>query len=197
MPVTQDQAPIPIAPENPRTLYITGAVDNEMAHRTIVALEQMDRTDGEIRIVLNSEGGNEQDGYAIHDAITMCRNRVVIDGYGSVMSIAAAIFQAGDWRRMAPNADFMIHNGSIGMVDTTMPQDQVVAVAADLVRGSERYNNILANGSQQDPDTIAAWCKDETTFNAVEARDVGFADEIIEPKKTRIPKKTRKRSKRA
>lgn len=197
MPVTQDQAPVPITPENARTLYITGSVEPELAHRIIVALEQMDRTDGDIRIVLNSEGGNEQDGYAIYDAITMCRNRVIIDGYGSVMSIAAAIFQAGDWRRMAPNADFMIHNGSVGIVDTQMPQDQVKAIAAELERGSERYYNILANGSQQDPETIRAWCKDETTFNAIETKDVGFADEVIEPKKSRIPKKSRRRSKRA
>jgi ATP-dependent Clp protease protease subunit len=200
MPVTQEQNAYP-PPLNgfSRTLYISGEVDSEIAHNFIVALESMDRVDGDIRIVLNSNGGDEQDGYAMHDAITMCRNKVTIDGYGSVMSIAAAIFQAGDVRRMAPNADFMVHHGSIEAPDVkedgTVEQDQVVAMANNITRNTQRYYAILSSGSQQPEDIIAIWCKDETTFNAQEAVDAGFADSIIEPLKTKIPKK-KKRSRR-
>lgn len=179
-----------------RTLYITGSIDGELAHASIVALEQLDRTDGDIRIVLNSEGGSEQEGFAIFDAITMCRNRVVIDGYGSVMSIAAAIFMAGDRRRMAPNCDFMIHNGDVEQIDPTMPQDDVLALADELRKRTQRYYDILCQGSQQGQEVVETWCKDETTFNAREAFEAGFCDEIITPLKSRIPKR-KKRSKKS
>lgn len=196
MPVTQDQLTVNPDGMAARTLYITGSVDSELAHHAIVALEKLDRTDGEIRIVLNSDGGSERDGYAIYDAITMCRNRVIIDGYGSVQSIAAAIFQAADWRRMTPNAIFMIHNGDYNDLDPTMPQDAIKALAEEIKKASQRYYTILANGSQQDPEVIETWCKDETTFDSEEALNAGFCDEIVPPVKNRVPTKKKKRSKR-
>lgn len=179
-----------------RTLYVTGTVDGELAHATIVALEQLDRTDGDIRVVLNSDGGGELDGFAIYDAITMCRNKVIIDGYGAVMSIAAAIFMAGDLRRLAPNCDFMIHNGFMDELDPTMSQDEIKAMAEGITRRTQRYYDILTQGSQQGAEVVEAWCKDETTFSAQEALEAGFCDEIITPLKSRIPKR-KKRSKKS
>lgn len=176
-----------------RTVYITGPVDAALAHRVLIALEVLDRDDGEIRIVLNSEGGEEQSGYAIHDAIAQCRNRVTIDGYGSVMSIAAAIFQAGDWRRLAYNAEFMIHNGTLDTDSSTIEQDVILDLAEQVRRGNYRYYTILMQGSQQPQDTIEEWCKEEKFFDAEEAVAAGFADEVIEPLKSKTPKKRRKR----
>ena len=201
MPVTQEQsAPLnlqaePAAPRA-RTLYITGGVDSDLAHAVIVALEQLDRTDGDIRIVLNSDGGSERDGYAIYDALMMCRNRVIIDGYGSVQSIAAAIFQAADVRRLSPNAIFMIHNGNYNDLEPTMPQDQIKALAEEIAKESQRYYDILKYRSQQDEEVIKAWCKDETTFNAQEAKDACFCDEIIKPIKAWAPMPPKRRRKR-
>lgn len=176
-----------------RTLYLSGPVDAVLTHRALIGLEVLDLSQGEIRIVLNSEGGDEQNGYAIHDAITACRNRVVIDGYGSVMSIAAAIFQAGDHRRLAWNAEFMIHNGTIDTSESTIEQNTILDIAEQIRRGNDRYYMILMQGSQQPADIIEAWCKEERFFDAEEAVQAGFADEVIQPLKTKVPKKRRKR----
>src|SRR5688572_7633766 len=81
-----------------RTIYIMGEVDPELARKVIIALEALDREPGEIRVFMNCEGGNEEDGYAIYDALNMCQNPVRMEGYGNICSIAAAIFQAGDVR---------------------------------------------------------------------------------------------------
>jgi ATP-dependent Clp endopeptidase proteolytic subunit ClpP len=163
-----------------RTVYITGEVDEKLAHKTIVALEHLDRSDGDIRIVLNSEGGSEQCGYAIYDAITMCKNKVVIDGYGSVMSIAAAIFQAGDVRRLAKNSLFMVHHGSVSGEDT-MAQDHLVDLAEQIQKNNERYYSVLMEKSGQSKEIIQEWCKQERFFSAEEAVDVGFADAVFRP----------------
>ena len=175
-----------------RTIYITGEVDDEMAHKTIVALEALDKEDGDIRVFLNSGGGEEIDGYAIHDAITMCRNRVVVEGFGNIQSVAAAIFQAGDLRRIAPNATFMIHNGTVPG-EEKMQQNQVVDLAEQIKRDNQKYYDILSNASQQPVDIIETWCREDRSFTAAEAVEAGFADEVIIPLKSKIPPTPRKK----
>jgi ATP-dependent Clp protease protease subunit len=174
-----------------RTLYISGEIDSNLAHGVIVALESLDVEDGEIRIVLNSEGGDELSGYAIYDAITMCKNKVVIDGYGNVLSIAAAIMQAGDIRRMAPNAALLIHNGSTGLSDEAK-QDEVVSLAEQIKKDNKKYYDILCKGSGQPWETIEEWCGEETFFTAAEAVAAGFADKVIKPLK-KYPRRKRKK----
>lgn len=176
-----------------RTLYIFGVVDMMLATACIAQLEKLDAGEGPIRIVLNSEGGDEQSGYAIYDAIRRCRNYVVIEGYGSVMSIAAAIFQAGDVRLLSPNTLFMIHNGNMGDdVGSNPSQDSIVAWAEHIQENNKRYYQILSGGSQQDMKTIETWCFDETFFTAKEAVNAGFADGVLEPRKSYAPPKRRK-----
>lgn len=177
-----------------RTIYLVGEVDEALSARILPALELLDSTEGDIRIVINSEGGNEADGYAIYDAITMCKNVVVIDVYGQCLSIAAAIFQAGDVRRMAPNSSFMIHNGSIG-VDPEMKQDEVKVLAEQIKRDTQKYYDILSAATQHPQEVIENWCNDETYFTAKEAKDAGFCDEIMKPLKSKNrPRRRRKKS---
>lgn len=173
-----------------RTIYIVGEINPEMARQTMIALEKIDVVDGPIRIVLNSEGGDEQDGYAIYDAIMQCRNLVMIEGFGSVMSIAAAIFQAGDVRQLAPNAMFMIHHGSVSPVTE---QDTVLEMAEQIKKDNERYYNILSSNSGQPHQELEEWCRAETYFTAEEAVAVGFADSVMEHlKKKPVHRKKRK-----
>lgn len=178
-----------------RTLYITGSVNDELAHRSIVGLEQLDQQEGDIRIVLNSEGGEEQNGYAIYDAITMCKNKVVIEGYGKVLSIAAAIFQAGDVRLLSPHTDYMMHNGTVDG-EPDMKQDAVVELADQVKKDTQKYYDILSFASQQPQEIIEEWCREEKYFLPKEAVAAGFADAIIKPVKTRLPKR-KKRSKKS
>ena len=146
-----------------RTVFIFGEINQDSSYKAIVALQALDRDDGEIRIILNSDGGGEADGYAIYDTILLCRNHISIDGYGSVMSIAAAILQAGDERRVSPNASFMIHNGS-APGEETMQQNAIMDLAKQLEKDNQRYYQILATGSGQSQKSIEAWCRHETEF---------------------------------
>lgn len=175
-----------------RTIYMSGEINSELAHRAMIAIETLDCQEGDIRIVLNSEGGAEGDGYAIYDRLRQCQNHIIIVGYGNIWSIAAAIFQAGDTKIMAPNASYMIHNGHI---DTPgdMSQDAVVDLAKEIDKNNRKYYNILSEGSGQSLETIKEWCKEERFFSAQEAKEAGFCDYIIKP--TKVVKKTRRKRK--
>lgn len=174
-----------------RTIHISGEIDKAMALSVLPQLEDLDATDGDIRMVINSEGGDEQSGYAIIDAIRMCRNRVIIDCFGEAMSIAAAIVQAGDWRRIAPNALFMIH---LGTVDQDVEkQTDVIDLAERTKKHNKRYYEILANNSKASLEQVIAWCEKDTYFTAEETLEWGFVDEILKPlKKNRSKRRKRK-----
>lgn len=177
-----------------RVIYLCGEVEPKMAVRAIAALERLDAQEGDIHIVINSEGGTEQDGYAMFDAITMCRNKVVATGYGGVMSIMAAVFQAADERRLAPNASFMVHNGTIPGEDK-MQQNAVLDLAEQIRKDNQRYYAILAKRSGQPLEAVEALCREETYFTAEEAVQEGFADCVLKPTKSAW-NKPKKRSKR-
>lgn len=187
--------------EGRRTVYLTGSVDSRMAFYAVEALERLDSTEGDIRIVLNSEGGSEQDGYTIFDVITMCQNRVVIHGHGSVMSIAAAIFQAGDERMLSPNALFMVHNGTVSG-DEKMEQNHVIELAEQIKKDNGRYYRILHLGSSLPREQVEEMCAEETFLTAEETVAYGFADGVLTPNKLPwsdprfTPKKPRKKRKK-
>lgn len=102
-----------------RTLYLIGAIDDEKSFRAIPLIRLLDEGKGPIKIFLASHGGDEAAGFAIFDSLRLCRNRVEIYGYGGIYSIAALIFQAGNARYLAPNAQLMMHNGTMGIDSPT------------------------------------------------------------------------------
>lgn len=177
-----------------RRIFVFGDIDDMTSYRFIVSLAIMDRTDGPITIVLNSQGGVEAAGYAMYDAIAMCNNIVFIEGYGAIYSIAAAIFQAGDVRRMSPNTDFMIHNGSIGLGDDTQ-QTMIVDLATYIRKHNQKYHSILANRSKMSYADIEQACEKDTYYSAEEALERGFCDEIIKPLKKYPKRKSHRRKK--
>lgn len=182
-----------------RTLYLMGEVTSDSAYRFLPAIKMLDEIEGEIKVMMNSPGGEESSGYAIFDAIMACKNKVVIEGYGQVSSIAAIIFQAGDDRHISAGCEYMIHNGSIAMGSEEsgggVKQDQILDLAASITRGNKRYYSILVDNSSYGLDEIQQLCKEETYFNAKEAVDSGLADLIIPyvKKRKRTIKKRKKK----
>lgn len=175
-----------------RKLYVVGAVDDAMSKRFIIGLNQLDQSDGPITVVINSEGGEEYAGYAMYDAVTMAKNTVIMEGFGQVSSIAAAIFQAGDIRRLSPNANFMIHSGSLSPGDD-VPQHVIIEMGEQVRKDNARYYDILAHSSNISIEEIEEACKSDTWYDAEEALDAGFCDEIMTPVKIKTKKKKRKK----
>lgn len=174
-----------------RTIYLVGEINDGVSFRFLVAFRIMDETDGPIKIVMNSVGGHETDGYAIYDAIRLSRNEVTIEVYGACQSIAAAIMQAGDKRLMAPEASFMVHNGSMRM-DGVTEQDYVIRIANHLTEECEHYYRILASGSKLSMKEIAELCKEETFLDAKETVRYKLADSVIRRSKKCSPRKSRR-----
>jgi ATP-dependent Clp protease protease subunit len=164
-----------------RTLYIIGAIDDEKSFRLIPIIRLLDEGKGPIKIFLSSNGGDEAAGFAIFDTLRLCRNQVRMYGFGGVYSIAALIFQAGNARFLAPNAQLMMHNGTMGIdsSDGSMDSNKIEQLGREAAQNNARYHGAIANRCSLSLTEVAAWCKDERYFLAEEAVSLGLADRLI------------------
>lgn len=183
-----------------RVLYLTDEIDWEAATKFIVALTKMDETDGLIRVVMMSSGGSEVAGWAIYDAIRSARNQVAIDAFGAVWSMAVAVLQAGDVRRMSRECRLMVHAGTVPM-DGDLDQRTMIALGSELKRTNLRYQHVLAERTGMKFDQVVRYCDEEAYFSATEALRAGFVDQVIPytdrtPTRAKTVKKTKKRKKR-
>ena len=133
-----------------------------------------------IKIILSSEGGEEDVGYAIFDTLLAIPNNVTIEGYGQVSSIAALIFQAADNRLLSPNTTLMMHNGVIVLDgQETLEIDKLQEWARHYDKNNAKYYESIANRSKIPIEQVKKWCKAERFFNAFEAVENGLADGIV------------------
>lgn len=168
---------------NERVIYLMGDIDEDSARQFIVILNFLDNIANEpIRVLLSSDGGAEESGYAIYDAIKLARNAVLVDGIGMVASIAAIVLQAGDVRRLSQNAVFMVHHGSITMPDH-VEQDKVMAISRLIETNNVKYHSLIANRTGIPVAEIRKMSEEETYLSATEAVRKGFADFLWLPKK--------------
>lgn len=96
-----------------RTIYLQGEVDDDNIHKFVKLIKYLDKTDGEILVVLDSGGGDVNLGFAAYDAIKDCRNAVTVKVIGVAMSMGSIILQAADLRVMTRHSRLMIHRGNM------------------------------------------------------------------------------------
>ena len=97
-----------------RTIELSGEVNIDMYRNLLKNLTVMDRSPGEIKVIVNSHGGDTIQGLAIYDVISKCKNHITGIVYGEASSSASFILQAMDTRIMMPHSYMMIHIGTEG-----------------------------------------------------------------------------------
>lgn len=133
-----------------------------------------------ITIILNSPGGCIFSSFAIYDRIKECKCETIIRGYGSIMSGASIIMQAGKVRQMTQNSVFMIHDGSV-LFDNDMNKAKKWLQAYDNMSGAMYdiyFNNMKKKNKKLTIDEVIKMCKDETILNAEDSVRLGLIDTI-------------------
>lgn len=130
-----------------------------------------------IALRINSPGGSVFDGTAIFNAIV--RHKATVTTYidGLAASIASVIALAGDKVVMADNAMFMIHNPwtvAVGNSDDMRKTAEVLDKIRDvMVRVYDKKASLEA-------DAIRDAMAEETWYDADEALEAGFVDEVVD-----------------
>ena len=130
-----------------------------------------------INLRLNTPGGSVFDGFAIYNALRSHRAEVITYIDGLAASIGSVIALAGDTVNIAQNAFFMIHN----------PHGLVMGEAEDMRKAADTLDKIAgaivrtyADRSGKSEAEIKRLMDEETWFNADEAKEAGFADNVTE-----------------
>lgn len=134
----------------------------------------------ELRVYINSDGGDVFAGQAIHSMLKRHKARVIVYVDGLAASIASVIAMAGDVVRMPRNAMMMIHNP---WTFTWGNAEQLRKVADDLDVIRESIVAAYEDKSGLTRDELIPMLDAETWLTADEAVSKGFADEIEEAKK--------------
>ena len=135
------------------------------------------RDKAEIRVLLNSPGGDVMDGMGIYNLLSGVRQKVTIEVLGMAASIASIIALAGKELVMGEGSFYMIHNP----ITFALGGSGDLRKAADLldtVRG--QMVGIYAQRTALTSEEIEAAMDGETWYTAEHAVEAGFASSVAD-----------------
>jgi ATP-dependent Clp protease protease subunit len=165
-------------------IFIGTPIDDQVANLIMAQMLFLESEDPErdIRLYINSPGGDIYALLSIYDTMQYVRNAVSTTVMGMAASAAAVILAAGTRgkRYALPNSRVLIHQ----------PRGQAGGQAADIeiwareVLGlRERLDEILALHTGQDIDKIKKDTDRDFIMSADAAKDYGMVDEVITARK--------------
>jgi len=131
----------------------------------------------DIRLLLNSPGGDVFAGIAIYNLVASKRDNVSVEILGVAASAASIVALAGKDLIMREGSFFMIHNPwgiSIG------DKNDMAKMSNDLEKIGGEIARIYEKHSALNLDEVTAAMDEETWYTAEEAEEAGFVNEIIE-----------------
>ena len=134
----------------------------------------------ELRVFINSDGGDVFAGQAIHSILKRHRAHVTVYIDGLAASIAAVVAMAGDTVIMPRNAMMMVHNPFASQIGDA-EEFRKMAETLDQVR--ESIIAAYESKTGMEHDELLDLLNAETWMTAEEAVAFGFADEIEAEKK--------------
>ena len=163
-----------------REVMLCGEVNNENVTALTNQLMYLCRQDpgSPVTVYINSPGGSVDEGMTLYDIMQAVAAPIHTVCSGHAYSMAALLVCAGDHRSMLPHSKVMVHepfnvNASGGDLD------QFRARCQDLEQVRRDYCQIMARHTGRTVDEVSEAMHKTTFYNADEAVDFGFCDEII------------------
>lgn len=166
-----------------RILFIGTDIDENVGNIVTCQLTYLNSlSDSDpIQMMINSPGGSVTDGLSIYDSMCYidCPIKTIVTGCAA--SMASVLLAAGDKRYAQKHARIMIHPASSGFYGK-------VADAEVSFNELNKINNelfeILANHTHHTVEEVKEICKStDKWFDAIEAKEFGIIDSILQPKK--------------
>lgn len=136
----------------------------------------------DVRVVVNSPGGDAFEGIAIYNLLREHPGNVVVDVLGMAASAGSIIAMAGDQIRMGEAAFLMIHS-AWGFVAGNQKDMRDLAEILDSI--DQAVAGLYAARSGMKKDDVLALMQKETWMNAAQAIDSGMADKLMPDADTR------------
>ena len=166
-----------------RCVLVSGEVDQDMAEKVISQLILLDYDSQDpIRVIVTSQGGHVDSGYAIHDMMRFIGSPITTIGAGWVASIAVPILFGADREKRfsLPNTRFLLHQPSGGagghLADIRIEAQEIIKVR-------ERINQLIADETGQAVEKVERDSDRNFWMSAKEAVEYGLISKIISSRK--------------
>jgi ATP-dependent Clp protease, protease subunit len=167
---------------NERIIFLGTPIDDQIANLVIAQLLHLESEDPdkEIRIYINSPGGDVYAGLAIYDTVQYIRPDVSTICIGIAMSMGAVLLAGGTkGKRLAlPNSKILIHQ----IWTPYGPGGQAADIerrARETINLKRRIEEILAEHTNQDVDKVSRDTDRDYFMTAQEAQDYGIIDMVL------------------
>jgi ATP-dependent Clp protease protease subunit len=164
-----------------RIVFLGSEVESSSANLIVAQLLflEAEDPDADIRLYLNSPGGDAYAGLAIYDAMRYVKPDVQTYCIGMAMSAAAMLLSGGasGKRYVLPNAKVMIHQGSGGFRGT--PADIQIA-AREILSLTRRYAEVIAKHSGHEVEQVMRDIDRDRFLSPDEAVEYGLADSVLD-----------------
>ena len=164
-----------------RIIFLGSPIDDQVANLIVAQLLYLSREDPEsgIQMYINSPGGQVYAGMAIFDTMRMIPNKISTVAVGVAASFGTVLLAAGEkgQRYALPHATIHMHQplgGAQGQASDIEIQ------AKEILRIKERLNEILAEATNQDIETIIRDTERDFYMSAQQAVDYGLVDKVLE-----------------
>lgn len=169
-----------------RIIFLADQVDNATSSLVVAQmlfLEAKD-PDKDIQFYIDSPGGSITAGMAIYDTMQYIKCDVSTICIGMAASMGAFLLSAGTkGKRFAlPNSEIMIHQPLISGGGLSGQATDVDIYARHLMKTKEKMNRILAEKTGQPYEKVCADTERDNFMTALEAKEYGLVDEVIERK---------------
>ena len=168
-----------------RVIFAVGSIEDHMANLIVAQLLflESENPDKDIHLYINSPGGVITAGLAIYDTMQFIKPDVSTMCIGQAASMGAFLLAGGaaGKRYSLPNARTMIHQPSGGA------QGQATDIdihAKEILIIRERLNELMAQHTGQDLETIQRDTERDNFMNAEQSKEYGLIDEVVSNRDT-------------
>ena len=166
---------------NDRIIFLGEQIDDRVANLVIAQMLFLanDDVNADIKLYINSPGGEVYSGLAIFDTMQYIKPDVQTIGIGLQASMGAFLLSSGakGKRFLLPNARVMIHQPSSGTRGKVTDQEIALKEAKEL---KKLLNEQLAKNTGQELRQVAKDMERDYWMSAGEAVGYGLADKIID-----------------
>jgi ATP-dependent Clp protease protease subunit len=167
-----------------RTIVIADVINKKMAQRVIsqLLLLEQENTEKDIKIFINSPGGDADAGFAIYDMMKFVKPNVKVICAGITASAAVIILLGAlkEHRYSLPNARILIHQPSTGIIGTAA---DIQIEASEILKFRDKINHLIAEETGQSVEKIENDTRRNFWMSGEEAMKYGLISKIIHNKK--------------
>ncbi len=166
-----------------RIVMVTDEVNKKMAQSIIAQLLLLEQDDPEkeIKVFINSPGGDADAGFAIYDMMKFVKPKIMNICAGVAASAAVLILLGADKenRVSLPNSRILIHQPSTGVHGTA---SDIQIEASEILKCREKINRMIADETNQEFEKVENDTKRNYWMSADEAVNYGLISKIVKNK---------------